>query len=121
MKNPRNGHRDFSSHEISELIARYRASGMGLERFAREQGIPPGRLHYWLYQKNPSRPPKHSPKRTGLVPIPVFQEVKVAGLMPSVAGWVAEISLPKGLTIRFSAAALPGWIGSVVQALQRPC
>jgi hypothetical protein len=29
--------------------------------------------------------------------------------------------LPKGLAIRFSAAAMPAWIGSVVQALQRPC
>jgi len=29
--------------------------------------------------------------------------------------------LANGLRVRFSPAATPGWIGLVVQALQRPC
>jgi hypothetical protein len=33
------------------MIARYRASGLGLKAFALEEGLPPGRLHYWVYQK----------------------------------------------------------------------
>jgi hypothetical protein len=52
---------------------------------------------------------------------PLFQEVKLAaGVAPS-TGWAAEISLPKGVAIRVSAAVAPAWISSVVQALQRPC
>jgi len=40
-----------SSNEIANVIARYRASGLGLKTFALEEGLPPGRLHYWIYQK----------------------------------------------------------------------
>ena len=52
---------------------------------------------------------------------PVFQELKVAALVPGVGRWAAEVSLSGGLAVRFSATATPGWIGSVVEALHRPC
>jgi hypothetical protein len=48
MKHDSNGHVQPSSQEVATLRSRYRASGLGLTRFAREAGIPPGRLHYWL-------------------------------------------------------------------------
>jgi hypothetical protein len=117
MKRDRNHEPVQSSQEIAALIARYRASGLALKRFARERGLPPGRLHYWLYQKH--RPP--SPKRSGMASAPVFQEVKLAACAPLISSWAAEVSLPQGVAVRFSAAALPAWIGAVVQALQRPC
>jgi hypothetical protein len=56
-----------------------------------------------------------------LVSKPVFQEVKVATMLPGVVNWAAEVSLPRGLAVRFSQTAPVEWIGSVVQALQRPC
>ncbi len=99
------------------MISRYRASNLGLKQFAQEHGIPAARLHYWVYQKGRSKARKHWP----MVPAPVFQEVKIAACIPPVESWAAEISLPKGLAIRFSAAAMPAWIGSVVETLQRPC
>ncbi len=99
------------------LISRYRASHLGLKRFAQEQGIPAARLHYWVYQKSRSK----ARKLSSMVPAPVFQEVKIAACIPPVESWAAEISLPQGLAIRLSAAAMPAWIGSVVEALQRPC
>ena len=104
--------------QISKVLARYRTSGLGVVQFAQEQGIPPGRLHYWIYQKYRTRPRK--PLRH-LVSKPVFQEVKVATLVPGVANWAAEVSLPCGLAVRFSQTAQVEWIGSVVRALQRPC
>ena len=92
-----------SSREIQALIASFRQSGLWLERFAREHRIPPGRLHYWLYQKY--RTPRAKPSRNGprAEPVPVFQEVR---LDPSalMASWAAEVSLDKG-SIRFSATA----------------
>jgi hypothetical protein len=118
MKRKLNGHQNYSSQEISELIGRCRASGLGVARFARQEGIPPGRLHYWVYQKGRNRPPTTS-NRSALAPR--FQEVKVAAMLPGVGAWAAEVSLSSELAIRFSATAAPGWIGSVVQALQRPC
>ena len=51
----------------------------------------------------------------------MFQELKVATMLPVVDGWVAEVNLPGGLAVRFSQKATAEWIGSVVQALRRPC
>jgi hypothetical protein len=118
MKNRNGRHEQFSSTEISKVLARYRQSGLGAVQFAREQGIPSGRLHYWIYQRGRRRPGK--PLRA-LVSKPVFQEVEVATMLPGIDGWAAEASLPGGLAIRFSQKAAPEWIGSVVQTLRRPC
>lgn len=110
-----------TAEEIAATIARYRASGLGLVRFAREQGIPPGRLHYWLYQKQPdegARRKVHSAKPAGA---PVFQELKLTSATPPVESWAAEVRLPTGMAVRFSPVASAQWIGSVVHALQRPC
>jgi len=117
MNNGTSRRAEFSSTEISKVLARYRASGLGAIQFAREQGIPPGRLHYWVYQKCRTRPKLLRPS----VSKPVFQEVKVAPMLPGVTQWVAEVSLPRGLAVRFSQTAPVEWIGSVVQALQRSC
>ena len=122
MKNAINGHRTLSHDTRSTLIKAYRASGLGLARFARQQGISPGRLHYWVYNKGPTKPPKANrasvPARATL---PMFQEVRVGTILPGISPWAAEVSLARGLAVRFSAAAGADWIGSVVQALQRPC
>ena len=114
-------HRLFQSRrDIPALIASFRESGLGLERFARRHRIPRGRLHYWLYQKYRAEGAKPLRISPGAEPEPMFREVK---LDPSVlsASWAAEVSLEDKLSVRFSATADPGWIGSVIQALQRPC
>jgi hypothetical protein len=118
MNNGINRHQEFTRQEISKVLARYRASQLGMDRFAREQGIPPGRLHYWMYQKRRSKVRKVY--RRG-VSAPAFQEVQVAAMLPGVASWAAEVGLPGGRAVRFSGGATPQWIGSVVQALQGPC
>ena len=109
---------EFSPTEISKVLARYRRSGLGAGQFAQEHGIPPGRLHYWIYQKGrtkPRRPVEASASK------PAFQELNVATMLPVVEGWVAEVNLPGGLAVRFSQKATAEWIGSVVQALRGPC
>ena len=103
--------------EIPALIGRYRASGLALKDFARQQGLAPGRLHYWLYQKHRLA----APTKAAVASAPLFQEVKLAAEAALVAHWAAEVSLPRGRAVRFHSAAEPGWIGAVVQALQRPC
>ena len=118
MNNGIGRHGQFSPVEISKVLAHYRRSGLGVVQFAQEQGIPPGRLHYWIYQKGRTRPSKAL--RTS-VSKPVFQELKVATMLPAIDGWVAEVNLPGGLAVRFGQRAAAEWIGSVVQALRRPC
>ena len=121
MKNDCGFKANESFNAIAAVIARYRASGLGLKAFALEEGLSPGRLHYWVYQK-PSgasgrRPTK--PRRAAVAP--VFQEVKLPSGPEWGRGWAAEVGLPGGIVVRLSASASTQWIGSVVQALQRPC
>ena len=118
MKHKFNGERNYSLDEISGLVKAYRASGLGIREFAGQHGISPGRLHYWIYQKR--RPHPRPPARPALSTAR-FQEVRVAALWPGAETWAAEVGLAGGLRVRFSPAATPGWIGLVVQALQRPC
>ena len=110
-----------SANQIATIIARYRASGLGLKVFALREGLPPGRLHYWIYQKpawlTGGRPIQPPPAAV----VPVFQEVKLPSRPEWGCGWAAEVGLPGGIAVRFSASASAEWIGSVVQALQRPC
>jgi hypothetical protein len=118
MNSGANGHREFSTQEISRILGRYRSSGLGAVRFAQAQGIPPGRLHYWLYQKERAKPRKLSRPS---VSVPTFQEVKVAAMVPGVGPWAAEVSLPRGLAVRFSSQATPEWMDAVVKLLEQPC
>jgi hypothetical protein len=121
MKHDSNRHLQPSSQEAAAILSRYRASGLGLTRFAHEEGIPAGRLHYWLYQKHRIGGRNRSAKGIEVVSAPVFQEVKLAGCLPLSSGWAVEISLPNGLVTRFNPATSPVWIGAVMRALQPPC
>lgn len=121
MRSDRNHPLHHTDQEIGATLSRYRTSGMGLDRFARAHGIPLGRLHYWLYQKQTGGCSKRRIKPTKPAGVPVFQEIKLTARSESVATWAAEVSLPRGIAVRFSPVATAEWIGSVVQALQRPC
>jgi hypothetical protein len=121
MKNDPDSNFNASSNEIANILARYRASGLGLKAFALEAGLPPGRLHYWIYQKPSRVSGRRRAKPTQAAVAPVFQEVKLPSRPEWGCSWAAEVSLSKGLAVRFNANASAEWIGSVVQALQRPC
>lgn len=114
MKTDRRTRRTYSTTEIAAWIRRYRASGVGLPAFAKQHGLPAGRLHYWVYQKGPAVHRQPSPSPT------VFRELKLAPGLP-VSSWGAEISLPTGPVVRLSASATPGWMSAVIQALRPPC
>ena len=120
MKNHRVASLNASANEIANIIARYRASGLGLKAFASKEGLPPGRLHYWVYQK-PTGTAGHRPSQAPLAVAPVFQEVKLSSRPEWGYGWAAEVGLPGGIAVRFSASASAEWVGSVVQALKQPC
>ena len=109
-----------SPNQIATIIGRYRASGLGLKAFALEEGLPPGRLHYWIYQK-PGAASRRPVKPTPAAVAPTFREVKLPSGPEWGCSWAAEIGLPGGIAVRFSVSASAEWIGSVVQALQRPC
>ena len=109
------------SGDAAAVVARYRDSDLGLESFAREHGIPAGRLRYWIYGKNLSRSVRRASNGSKETAPPIFQEVRIGASERVSTSWAAEVSLPKGLTIRFDAVATPAWIGSVVKVLQQLC
>ena len=121
MKSHRVASFNASSNEIADIIARYRASGLGLKDFALEEGLPPGRLHYWIYQKPAGVTGRQATRPIAAAAAPAFQEVKLFSRPEWGCSWAAEVGLPGGIAVRFSASASAEWIGSVVQALQRPC
>jgi hypothetical protein len=112
---------NHQSVERSKEIAAYRASGLGLRRFAQENRISPHRLHYWIYEKSRDSKPRSSDNGTRAVRAPVFQEVKLGTESSFLESWAAEVRLAGGVSARFSSTATPGWIAAVMQALQRPC
>jgi hypothetical protein len=110
-----------TAEEMTALVAAYRKSGLPLKRFAQDYKIPPGRLHYWVYQKQPRWRPRPLAQDRVTDRPPVFQEVKLAAGAALMESWAAEVRLAGGVCVRFHHTAGPDWIGRVVQALQRPC
>lgn len=115
------GSLNASSEEIASILARYRASGLGLKAFAEEEGLPPGRLHYWIYEKSGGLRGRGPTQPAPAAAAALFQEVKLPCRPQWDCGWAVEVGLPGGKAVRFSAGASAQWIGAVVQALQRPC
>ena len=113
MKRDRNGEQTGRGAERARWVERYRASGLGLKRFAQQQGLSPGRLHYWVY--GASKP------RVGQGSAPVFQEVRLAGAGFTPATWSAEVGLPDGTRVRLARGTDPGWMKALVECLRQPC
>jgi hypothetical protein len=121
MKDASNQHPIQTNKEMAAAVAAYRRSGQGLKRYAREHGIPPGRLHYWAYQKDRDPQRKSIIKERRGAPRGIFQEVKIEAGSVLMESWAAEVSLDAVGNVRFSGTARPDWIRAVVQALQQPC
>jgi hypothetical protein len=113
MKNALPAQRSYTPEDISVWIRRYRASGLPLGSFAQQHGLSRNRLHYWVYDR------RYAQLGQPAAVVPVFQEIKLAG--PPTQSWAVEISLPTGAVARFTAAATPAWINSVLEPLRRPC
>ncbi len=103
-------HRAPREPDRARWVARYRASGMALHRFAQQHGLKPTQLHYWVYQ----------PRRVSRSSAPTFQEVKLDGLFAS-APWAVELALAGGPTVRVRSNADPPWVADLVRHLRRVC
>lgn len=114
MNSKRAGQRSDSVAERNEWVARYRASGLGLKRFAAEHGLRPGQLHYWVYQRRATRPPIGPAA-------PVFQELSVPSVAAARSPWRAEIGLPDGTTVRLDGHADVSWVSALLASLRAPC
>ena len=57
----------------------------------------------------------------GRAPSATFREVRLPPLGPGSAGWVAEVTWPSGVTVRFGAGAEAAWIGAVLDVVRQAC
>jgi hypothetical protein len=113
VKDKQSGNDEVSRHERARWVARYRASGLGLKRFASEHGLKPGRLHYWAYT------PGLASSAQSVTP--VFQELRLGDTLSGSTGWGAEVVLSNGATVRLRAGVAPEWVGALIQALGGSC
>lgn len=121
MKDRNSYHPISTSEDVAVVVAAYRQSGLSLKEFAEERRIRPGQLHYWVYQKNQEAKPRALANKPATSGTAVFQEVKLEAGSALLQSWAAEVSLARGLNVRFNGTARPDWIGAVIQTLQRPC
>jgi hypothetical protein len=82
-----NGHIQRSAAQWSEIIARYRQSGMGSRQFCEEEGLTLRTFAKWYHRL------RRSETRKGQ-----FVEVKAPPVTPS--PWAVEVELPHGVRVR---------------------
>jgi hypothetical protein len=114
MNDRSRGRRIFTEEERAGLVSDFRSSGISQRQFAQKNGLKLTTFQSWLYgQRGRSKWPRRA----------VFKEIKLfPGAVPKNSiGWAAEIEWPHGMTVRISAGIDPGWLGSVLQQLGRPC
>lgn len=84
-----------------------------MKRFARENGLKAGQLHYWVYDAGQAG--------DAVAARPLFREVRVATPAPMTPAWSAEIALADGTRVRLSCGADVAWVSALVESLRRPC
>lgn len=99
--------------ERARWVAEYRASGLGLKQFARENGLKASQLHYWVYGAGRTRVAQAAK--------PIFREVEIPAALAMAPAWSAEIALPDGLRVRLGAGTDVAWVSTLVESLRRPC
>lgn len=113
MNSDRNGDGEDRGGERARWVEEYRASGLGLKRFAAEHGLKAGQLHYWVYD---GRKP-----RVAEAAAPVFREVMLPGVAEGRATWNVEIVLPDSTIVRFDRGADVATVSALLRALRQPC
>ena len=89
--------------EWRELLAEYHSSGEPAGLFCRRHNIHTTTLHYWLRKDKPNSKP--APRL-----LPVVEQ----NALPQDS---VEISLSKGITLRFSPGASAGYVASIIKGI----
>ena len=101
-------HARYNAAERARLLTLYRQSGLTQRDFAKQQGLKLTALRQWLYR----------PGKQGAEAKPLFQELIVA---PPTAGWAAEMTLGKAVTVRLSQAAVAAFFNQLLERHDAPC
>jgi transposase-like protein len=92
-KRDRKGRKITPAPQRAELVAAYRASGLTMEQFAKQEGINRLTLAKWTYLQG----------RRPAAPAVRFAEMKLG--LPLAREWAFEVTLPSGLAVRAGSTA----------------
>jgi hypothetical protein len=98
----------------SRLIARWRASGIPLVRFARRHHIHPRTFWGWVDETS-------TPGRTGPAFVPVQVMNAPEDARPSDSSASVEIVLANGSRVCVVPGVSPSWVVAIVKGLQTAC
>jgi len=97
MKVLSNGKVRRSREERAELVSKYRSSGLSLQSFCEQEGIPISSLRNWLLPKRSSKRTRDSSRDTGKRNSGAFVEVEARSAEPI---WDIELELKSGTVLR---------------------
>lgn len=107
---PRTGTKHWKAAEASEVLARWRASGLTRTAFAEREGLSPERLRRWEHRL--AEGDAAVVAETGLVPMVVHES---AGLLTA-----ARVQLPGGVVLEVDAARVdPRWVAALILDVAR--
>lgn len=97
----------------SQLVERFRRSGLTHEAFALQHDVPVGTLRKWIYRlrREHGAEPRWLPVRVSAPP---------ARVPPAAAVGPLEAILPDGLQLRFAAGTEGCFVADVLDRLRRP-
>lgn len=98
--------RQFTPQQITEYLQAQACSGLTIAAFCQQHGVHPSSFYAWKRRQ-----------RAPVTESPTFHEVTLPGL-PSSA-WVAEMALPTGLVLRWTAQADLARLGTWLSQLLR--
>ena len=87
MQVNRNGQIQRSAAQWSEIIARYRQSGLGMKEFCTQEGLALRTFEEWYRRSRRSEPSKG-------------QFVEMKPLAAGTGPWAVEVELPTGVRLR---------------------
>jgi len=107
-KRDRQGRRITSAARREELVKGYRASGLTMEQFARQEGINRQTLAKWCHWHGR----EGRSKTLNFTEVKLGQEAPIAGAVPA---WAFELTLPNGWVVRAADASGLAQLLSVVR------
>jgi transposase-like protein len=97
-----------SPEERTRWVAKYHSSQLSARQFAQEHGLNDGTLQRWIREEGQCNKSNSE--------APAFQQVHLSPFMT--AAWAAEVMLPSGVAVRFSATASATWMRSLWESLR---
>jgi hypothetical protein len=113
--------RQWSPEEAKEVLAAWRASGLPLGTFARQQGQSAERLRWWKKRLGEWNEEARGGEKSALVPVVVSAPASAEGVTAAAPPAAVVVRVPGGAVVEVAqpGAVEPEWLAAVVRQLGR--